>query len=73
MEIERIPAVWLYSRSKKIANWTTAFALFANFSRSCLLAGGTMVKLIIALLLRPTDVSNDSFVCYQDLSEYVGL
>ena len=25
------------------------------------------------MMSRPTDVSNDSFVCYQDLSEYVGL
>ena len=25
------------------------------------------------MMSRPTDVLNDSFVCYQDLSEYVGL
>ena len=25
------------------------------------------------MMSRPTDVSNDSSVCYQDLSEYVGL
>ena len=25
------------------------------------------------MMARPTDVLNDSLVCYQDLSEYVGL
>ena len=25
------------------------------------------------MMSRPTDVLNDSFVCYQDLSEYVGF
>ena len=25
------------------------------------------------MMSRPSDVLNDSFVCYQDLSEYVGL
>ena len=25
------------------------------------------------MMSRPADVLNDSFVCYQDLSEYVGL
>ena len=25
------------------------------------------------MISRPTDFLNDSFVCYQDLSEYVGL
>ena len=25
------------------------------------------------MMSRPTDVSNNSFACYQDLSEYVGF
>ena len=25
------------------------------------------------MMSRPTDILNDSFVCYQDLSKYVGL
>ena len=27
----------------------------------------------LPMMSHPNDVSNDSFVCYKDLSEYVGL
>ena len=47
--------------------------LIHGVAAPCRHTGDTVVKLMIDMMSRSTDVSNDSFVCYQDLSEYAVL